>query len=125
MARKTAPKRSRTKAATTPKRPPAMRTKMNKAAILTHIAGETGLTRVQVGSVLDELEILIERHIKKRAVGTFALPGLLKIRSVKRPATKKRMGRNPATGEPVEIAAKPATTKVRVTPLKRLKEMVA
>ena len=122
MARKAAPKRSRTPPA--PKRPTALRTKMNKSAILTHIAGETGLTRVQVGSVLSELEILIERHIKKRAVGTFALPGILKIRSVKRPATKKRMGRNPATGEPVEIAAKPATTKVRVTPLKRLKEMV-
>ena len=125
MARKAAPKRSRTKAAPAPKRPPAMRNKMNKSAMLTHIAGETGLTRMQVASVLDELEVLIERHIKKRAVGTFALPGLLKIRSVKRPATKKRMGRNPATGEPVEIAAKPATTKVRVTPLKRLKEMVA
>lgn len=125
MARKAATKRSRTKAAPAPKKPPAMRTKMNKSAMLTHIAGETGLTRGQVASVLGELEILIERHIKKRAVGTFALPGLLKIRSVKRPATKKRMGRNPATGEPVEIAAKPATTKVRVTPLKRLKEMVA
>lgn len=124
MARKAAPKRTRTKAAPAPKRPPALRNKMNKSAMLTHIAGETGLTRVQVGSVLDELEVLIERHIKKRAVGTFALPGLLKIRSVKRPATKKRMGRNPATGEAVEIAAKPATTKVRVTPLKRLKEMV-
>lgn len=124
MARKAAPKRTRTKAAPAPKRPPALRNKMNKSAMLTHIAGETGLTRVQVGAVLDELEILIERHIKKRAVGTFALPGLLKIRSVKRPATKKRMGRNPATGEAVEIAAKPATTKVRVTPLKRLKEMV-
>ena len=125
MARKAAPTRSRTKAAPAAKRPPALRTKMNKAAMLTHIAGQTGLTRMQVASVLDELEILIERHIKKRAVGTFAIPGLLKIRSVKRGATKKRMGRNPATGEPVEIAAKPASTKVRVTPLKRLKEMVA
>ncbi len=125
MARKAASTRSRTQAAPAPKRPPALRTKMNKSSMLTHIAGETGLTRAQVAAVLDELEVLIERHIKKRAVGTFALPGLLKIRSVKRPATKKRMGRNPATGEPVEIAAKPATTKVRVTPLKRLKEMVA
>ena len=124
MARKAPPKRTRTKAAAAAKRPTAMRTKLNKTAILTHIANETGLTRVQVGSVLDELETLIERHIKKRAVGTFSLPGLLKIRSVKRPATKKRMGRNPATGEPVEIPAKPATTKVRITALKRLKEMV-
>jgi len=97
---------------------------MNKTAILTHLASETGLTRVQVGSVLDELETLIERHIKKRGAGSFTLSGLLKIRAVKRRATKKRMGRNPATGEAVEIPAKPATTKVRITPLKRLKEMV-
>ena len=72
---------------------------------------------------MSELEILIERHIKKRAVGEFSLPGLLKIRSVKRPATKKRMGRNPATGEEIVVPAKPATTRVRITALKRLKEM--
>lgn len=102
----------------------AIRQKMSKAQILSHLAEQTGLTRAQVDSVLDELEVLMMRHIKKRAVGEFTLPGLLKIRSVKRPATKKRMGRNPATGEQIEIAAQPATTRVRATPLKRLKEMV-
>ncbi len=102
----------------------AIRDKMTKTRILTHIAAETGLTRVQVEAVLSSLELLIFRHIKKRAVGEFTLPGLLKIRSVKRPATKKRMGRNPATGEAVEVAAKPATTRVRITSLKKLKEMV-
>ena len=102
----------------------AIRQKMSKAQILTHLATQTGLTRAQVGSVLDELEVLVMRHVKKRAVGEFTLPGLLKIRSVKRPATKKRMGRNPATGEQIEIPARPATTRVRATPLKRLKEMV-
>lgn len=102
----------------------AIRDKMTKTRILTHIAAETGLTRVQVEAVLASLELLIFRHIKKRAVGEFTLPGLLKIRSVKRPATKKRMGRNPATGEAVEVPAKPATTRVRITSLKKLKEMV-
>jgi nucleoid DNA-binding protein len=102
----------------------AIRDKMTKTRILTHIAAETGLTRVQVEQVLSSLELLIYRHIKKRAVGEFTLPGLLKIRAVKRPATKKRMGRNPATGEAVEVAAKPATTRVRITGLKKLKEMV-
>lgn len=105
------------------KKATALRNKMSKAAILTHLATETGLTRRQVGSVMDELEVLIERHIKKRAVGEFSLPGLLKIRSVKRPAAKKRKGRNPATGEEIEIPARPATTRVRITALKRLKEM--
>ena len=105
------------------KKTTAIRNKMSKAQILAHLATETGLTRKQVGGVMDELEVLIMRHIKKRSVGEFTLPGLMKIRSVRRPATKKRMGRNPATGEQIEIAAKPATTQVRVRTLKRLKEM--
>ncbi len=106
------------------KKTTAIRDKMSKAQILAHLAVETGLTRAQVGSVMDELEVLIMRHVKKRSVGEFTLPGLMKISSVRRPATKKRMGRNPATGEQIEIAAKRATTLVRVRPLKRLKEMV-
>jgi nucleoid DNA-binding protein len=97
---------------------------MTKTGILNEIADSTELSRKQVDAVLGELENLIERHIKKRAVGEFTLPGLLKVRAVKRPATKKRMGRNPATGQEIVIPAKPATTRVRVTPLKRLKEMV-
>jgi endoglucanase len=55
----------------------------------------------------------------------FTLPGLIKIRAVKRPATKKRMGRNPATGEEIVIPPKPASVRVRATALKRLKEMVS
>lgn len=112
------------KAAQPAKKTTALREKMSKTQIMTHLATETGLTRAQVGSVMDELEVLIMRHVKKRAVGEFTLPGLMKISAARRPATKKRMGRNPATGEEIEIAAKPATTVVRVRPLKRLKEMV-
>ena len=122
MARKAASAQS--KQDTPSQKTTAIRQKMSKAQILAHLATQTGLTRAQVNSVLDELEVLVMRHVKKRAVGEFTLPGLLKIRSVKRPATKKRMGRNPATGEQIEIPARPATTRVRATPLKRLKEMV-
>ncbi len=103
---------------------PAIKSKMTKTAILAEIAENTDLSKKQVAAVLDELEVLIERHIKKRGVGEFTLPGLLKIRSVKRPATKKRMGRNPATGEEIVIGPKPASIRVRVAALKRLKEMV-
>ncbi len=102
----------------------ALKAKMSKTGILTNIAESTDLTRAQVAAVFDELEVLIERHIKKRAVGEFTLPGLMKIKSVKRPATKARMGRNPATGEEIQIGPKPASIRVRVTPLKKLKEMV-
>ena len=106
------------------KKAPAIKAKMTKTAILKELAEKTELSTKQVGSVLQELEVLIERHIKKRAVGEFTLPGLLKVKSVKRPATKKRMGRNPATGEDIMIGPKPASIRVRVSALKRLKDMV-
>jgi nucleoid DNA-binding protein len=103
---------------------PAITAKMTKTAILNELAERTDLSRKQVDSVLTELEVLIERHIKKKGVGEFTLPGLLKIRAVKRPASKKRTGRNPATGEEIVIPAKPASIRVRAVALKRLKEMV-
>jgi len=103
---------------------PAITSKMTKTAILNELAERTELSRKQVDAVLNELEVLIERHIKKKGVGEFTLPGLLKIRAVKRPATKKRTGRNPATGEEIVIPAKPASIRVRAVALKRLKEMV-
>ena len=98
--------------------------KMTKTGILNEIATATMLTRKQVDSVIEELEALIKRHINKKGVGEFTLPGLLKVRAVKRPATKKRIGRNPATGAEIMIPAKPASIRVRVAALKRLKEMV-
>jgi len=125
--RKKAPanqKKAPAKKQTAVRKAPAIQTKMTKTAILTELAENTDLTRKQVSDVIDALEVLIERHIKKRSCGEFTLPGLLKIRSVKRPATKKRMGRNPATGEEIVIPPKPASTGVRVTALKGLKEMI-
>jgi nucleoid DNA-binding protein len=127
MARKKAPAKRKVAKKTPTKKAPAVKAiskKLTKTGILNEIAQNTDLTRAQVNSVLDELETLIERHIKKRGAGEFTLPGLLKIRSVKKPATKKRMGRNPATGEEIEIGPKPASIRVRITALKRLKEMV-
>lgn len=99
---------------------------MSKSEMLAEIAENTGLTKKQVSEVLDEVGVLIERHIKKRAVGTFTLPGLLKIKTVKKPATKAKKGvPNPfKPGETMDVPAKPASTRVRVTPLKKVKEMV-
>jgi nucleoid DNA-binding protein len=121
--KKAAAKRPAAKTAATGKTT-AVKAKMSKTRIVSDIAETTDLSRKQVASVLDALEVLIERHIKKRSVGEFTLPGLLKIRSVKRPASKARMGRNPATGEEILIGPKPASIRVRVTALKKLKEMV-
>lgn len=97
--------------------------KYNKSQILEQIAGETELTRKQVAAVLDSLTGIIEGHIKKRAVGEFVLPGLFKITTVRKPAVKARKGISPFTKEEITFKAKPATTVVKVRPLKKLKEM--
>ena len=97
---------------------------MTKSALYSEIAEETGLTKKQVGQVIDELSHQINRHIKKGAVGSFTLPGLLKITTVRKKATKARKGINPFTGEETTFKAKPARTVVKVRPLKKLKDMV-
>ena len=97
--------------------------RQNKTQMLTQIADATELSKKQVQSVLDELTNIIEGHVKKKGVGEFVLPGLLKITTVKKPATKARKGINPFTGEEVMFKAKPASTSVKVRPLKKLNEM--
>ncbi|HEY7885723.1 MAG TPA: HU family DNA-binding protein [Cellvibrionaceae bacterium] len=101
----------------------AVRERYNKTQILNEIAENTSLSKKQVQSVLDELTAVIEGHVKKRACGEFVLPGLLKIQTVKKPATKARKGINPFTGEETMFKAKPASVAVKVRPLKKLKEM--
>ncbi len=96
--------------------------RQNKTQILQQIADATELSKKQVQAVLDELTNVIEGHIKKKGIGEFVLPGLLKITTVKKPATKARKGINPFTGEEVTFKAKPASTSVKVRPLKKLKE---
>ena len=120
MAKKTVKKLA---AKATPKKLPAISKRQTKTQIIAAIAEDTELTKKQVADVLASLGDLITRHIKKRGSGEFAIPDTgVKIRRVKKPARKARMGRNPATGEPMKIAAKPATTAVRVTALKALKD---
>ena len=97
---------------------------VSKSAMYQSLAEATGLTRKQIGSVFDELTNLIKRAVSTKGPGVLALPGLLKIKRVTKPASKARQGRNPATGEPMMIKAKPARTVVRAQPLKSLKEMV-
>jgi nucleoid DNA-binding protein len=97
---------------------------MTKAQLLSAIAEETSLTRKQVTDVMDSLSGQILRHIKKRGPGTFTLPGLLKVKTMRKPARKARKGINPFTGEETTFAAKPAHTVVKIQPLKGLKDMV-
>jgi DNA-binding protein HU-beta len=93
-----------------------------KSEVLTQISKDTGLSRKQIGGVFDSLNGVIKKSLKSN--GLFTMPGLLKMKVVKKPATKAREGINPFTGEKMMFKAKPASKKVRVMPLKSLKAMV-
>lgn len=110
------------KAAPAKKAPPAIKDKMTKTQIVASIAESTELSKKQVGDVMNELESLMSRSLKKRGIGEFTLPGLMKIVTVKQPAKKARKGINPFTGEATVFAAKPATVRVKVRPLKKMKD---
>ncbi len=97
--------------------------KYTKTQILEQIANDTELSRKQVAAVIESLTELISNHIAKKAVGEFVLPGLLKITTVNKPAVKARKGVSPFTGEEIMFKAKPASTVVKVRPLKKLKDM--
>ena len=107
-------------AAAVEKKPPT------KAQTYSYISEQTGLTRNDVASVFDSLNTLIKRNLNKRTGnGTFTVPGLMKIKVVRKPATKaKKNVPNPfRPGETMDVAAKPARNVVKVLPLKGLKEM--
>jgi len=122
-ARKAAP-RAAVSTATRVQKPTAITSPYTKAQLMTALAENSGVAKKDVVTVFEELDSLIERHIKKRGAGQFSVPGLLKIKTVRKPATKARKGRNPFTGEEIMIAAKPARTTVRITALKGLKTML-
>ena len=107
------------------KKTTAVKTAMTKTQIIADIAESTGLDKKGVGAVLGELAALIERHIKKGAAGQFTMPGLFKVKTVKRPARKAQKGvPNPfKPGELMDVPARPATTRVKVSALKKLKDM--
>lgn len=96
-----------------------------KSEIYASIAEDTGLTKKDVAAVFDSLQSQIKKSLAGRnGSGLFTLPGLLKMRVVKKPATKAREGVNPFTGEKMMFKAKPASKTVKVAALKGLKDMV-
>lgn len=107
------------------KKATAIAKKQTKAQIIQAIADETGIAKKDVTAVFASLGGLVTRHMKKNGSGEIQIPDTgVKIRRVRKPARKARMGRNPATGEAIKIAAKPAQTGVKVVALKSLKDTI-
>ena len=93
-----------------------------KSSLIAHIVEQSSVEAKSVKAVLAALESAVIASVHKKGVGQFTMPGLFKINAVKVAAKPKRKGKNPFTGEEQTFAAKPATVKVKVRPLKKLKD---
>jgi nucleoid DNA-binding protein len=118
-ARKSAKKPAR-KAA--PKAPQSIKSVLTKSALVAHLADAAKVAAKDVRTLLAALEETIHASISKKGPRSFVLPGLLKITVTNVPAKKARQGINPFTGEPATFKAKPATVKVKVRAMKKLKD---
>jgi DNA-binding protein HU-beta len=97
--------------------------RLTKAQVIAEIAESSELDKKSVGRVFDGLTELIKKELRKPN-GEFVIPGLLKLRAIKKAATKDRPGVNPFTKQPITIKGKPAQKKVRATALKALKDLI-
>jgi nucleoid DNA-binding protein len=116
-AKKAAPKK--------PAAPKAIKEALSKSGLVAYVADASGVAAKDVRAVMTALEGAVHASVSKKGAGSFTLPGLLKITAVNVPAKPKRKGINPFTKEEQWFAAKPASVKVKVRPLKKLKDAAA
>ena len=98
--------------------------RLTKSQVISELAEVTELDKKSINRMFDGLTDIIKRQLGPRGPGEFVIPGLLKLRAVKKPATKERPGINPFTKEPITIRGKPASKKIRASALKALKDLV-
>ncbi|WP_144638246.1 HU family DNA-binding protein [Bordetella genomosp. 13] len=110
----------KTAAAATTVRP--IKEALNKSQLVAHLVEATGVEAKSVKTVLAALEGSVLGSIDKKGAGEFTMPGLFKISVQKVPAKAKRFGKDPFTGQERWFPAKPASVKVKVRPLKKLKD---
>ncbi len=120
--KKVAAKKAAPKSAAKPAAAKPIKEALSKSGLVAHIADSTGIAAKDVRAVMSALEGAVHGSVSKKGAGTFTLPGLLKITAVSVPAKPKRKGINPFTKEEQWFAAKPATTKLKVRTLKKLKD---
>jgi len=108
--------------ASAPKAPKPIKETMGKSQLVAFIAENSGVAPKDVRAVMAALETASTQSVGKKGAGVFVLPGLLKVTAVKVPAKPKRKGINPFTKEEQWFAAKPATVKLKIRALKKLKD---
>ncbi len=146
MAKKAAPKAAEAKpepkaAAPEPAAPPAKKSEpvakkgvepkaaarpkaATKSEIYTALSEKTGMPKKDIATLFEAMNEIITKDLGKKGPGIFVVPGLLKLKVVKKPATKERPSINPFTKEPMVTKAKPARNVVKAVLLKSLKELV-
>ena len=126
MAKKKATSRkAATKTAAKPAAPKPIKEPLSKSGLVAHLSETSGVAPRDVRAVLSSLEGAMAGSVSKKGAGTFTLPGMLKVTAVNVPAKPKRKGINPFTKEEQWFAAKPASVKLKVRPLKKLKDAAA
>ena len=96
--------------------------RMTKAQVIGEIADYCELDKKSVGKVFDGLTNIIKKEL--RSGREFVIPGLIKLKTVKKKAIPAGERRNPFTGQMQHFPAKPASKKVRATALKALKDLI-
>ena len=100
--------------------------KYTKSALISLLAEENEIPRKTAANIFATLENVLLGSVHPRGVGEFTLPGLFKVSLRKVPARRAgTLVRNPATGEMMKAAAKPASVRVKVRPLSKLKTAAA
>jgi hypothetical protein len=99
-----------------------IKTAFNKTGLVAHLAEVAAVEVKAVRAVVASLEATILASVHKKGLGSFTLPGLLKVNVVNVPAKKKRTGIDPFTKQERVFAAKPATVKIKTRALKKLKD---
>ena len=125
-AKKAAPAKKSTQPAAAPAKAPAaikpIKTVFNKTSLVAHLAETSGVEAKAVKAVVAALEATMLASVHKKGLGSFTLPGLLKVNVLNVPAKKKRTGIDPFTKVERVFAAKPATVKIKTRALKKLKD---
>jgi DNA-binding protein HU-beta len=98
--------------------------RLTKSQVVAELAEQTELDKKSINKLFDGLTDLIKKQLGSRGPGEFVIPGLLKLKAVKKPATKDRPGINPFTKQPITIKGKPASKKIRASALKALKDLI-
>lgn len=130
VAKKAAVKKTAAKKAPAAKAAPAVvrpvKESLTKSALLNLISEQNGLTRKQAAEVLATIENAVLGSVHPKGAGEFTFPGLMKVTLRKVPARKAgTLIRNPATGEMMKAAAKPASVRVKIRALSKLKTAAA